>query len=381
MGKVVFTCIMALICRADARAQFAVEVENPTEMQRQEVVEADAAGLPSSFVVRNVMGQEVGYQLSHDGKLLLDVAVQPFGKAVYTIEEGVPSKPKWFVCGNKYAIRKDDIAWENDRGAYRLYGPALQQTGERSFGIDVWVKNTPELVVERRYLADYYGNIQEDSLYKAGLAREARNVDLATSFHLDRGDGMDCYAVGASLGCGAPALMVGDSIVFPYCYHDYQILDNGPLRFKVQLDYGHEHRVVSLDKGSNFNKMTVWYDQLPKERPVSLVSGVVLHGGNQVELGGDYVQYADPTDHQAHQSQVYVAVLFPAGVAETRVIKGEHDHAVGVVRDYNGAPYTYYFGSAWSQYDVRTQAEWQLRISEYLHARRHPLTVKIKKTT
>ena len=67
--------------------------------------------------------------------------------------------------------------------------------------------------------------------------------------------------------------MVGKNQVLPYCYKDYRILDNGPLRFTVELTYSPstvgdmknvvEHRIISLDKGRNFNKMTVWYDGLP----------------------------------------------------------------------------------------------------------------------
>ncbi|HWI56372.1 MAG TPA: glycoside hydrolase family 88 protein, partial [Bacillota bacterium] len=38
--------------------------------------------------------------------------------------------------------RKDDFAWENDRVAFRIYGPALEATGEISSGIDIWCKRT-----------------------------------------------------------------------------------------------------------------------------------------------------------------------------------------------------------------------------------------------
>ncbi len=31
--------------------------------------------------------------------------------------------------------------------------------------------------------------------------------------------------------------MVGKNQVLPYCYKDYRILDNGPLRFTVELTY------------------------------------------------------------------------------------------------------------------------------------------------
>ena len=130
-------------------------VSNPSNNQRQELVEADheticqQLGIESGepFMVKNAFGQEMTYQKTYDGKLLLDVSVQPHSQASFTITKGEPSVFKSYVKGKVYPERADDITWENDRGIYRVYGPALQRSGERSFGIDVWVKNTPELVV------------------------------------------------------------------------------------------------------------------------------------------------------------------------------------------------------------------------------------------
>ena len=45
-----------------------------------------------------------------------------------------------FAYGTFMPQRKDDFAWENDRIAFRVYGPSLERTGEISSGIDVWCK-------------------------------------------------------------------------------------------------------------------------------------------------------------------------------------------------------------------------------------------------
>ena len=352
---------------------------NESDQQRQEVVEVDCQAVckqldiitNEQLVIENAAGQEVTYQKTYDGKLLLYVSLHPHGKAVYTVCKGKPTAFKPYVRGKMYAIRKDDLAWENDLGIYRVYGPALQKTGERSFGTDVWVKNTPDLVLEDRYQKDHRGNIIEDSLRMAGQKVALDDIDRSTSFHLDHGNGMDAYGVGPSLGCGAPALLKDGKLVFPYCYQTYQIHDNGPLRFTVELTYGTtddgvtEHRIISLDRGSHFNRTTVWYDGIKK--PTTLASGIVLHGGDNLVLGKNYVQYADPTDNPTlHQSQVYVAVLFPDSVSKTFMLEGELNHAIGIVDNYQGTPYTYYFGSAWSWYDIRSQAQWQLTIDEFM---------------
>ena len=135
--------LAGLFCPMSATGQqVCLNVANPTANQRQEVVEADlhaicqSLGLQTSdsLVVRNALGQQMTYQKSYNGKLLLYVSIQPKGKVTYTISKGQPSPFIPQVYGRVYPERLDDLTWENDRGIYRMYGPALQRTGERSFG-------------------------------------------------------------------------------------------------------------------------------------------------------------------------------------------------------------------------------------------------------
>ena len=355
-----------------APRQMTVEVKNPSGIQRQQVVELSAADIfkrlgisgGRQFVVKNAIGNEIPSQLTHDGKILVDVAVAPSSAATITIVTGQPQSYVNTCYGRMYPERVDDIAWENDRGAYRCYGPALQRSGEDAYGNDVWVKNTPDLVVENRYHDELVNKL---------------------SYHVDRGYGLDCYKVGPTLGCGTPAIVNGDDIRFPYCWTSYELLDNGPLRFTVRLDYGvnGEHRILSLDKGSNFNKMTVWYDGITA--PVDVASGVVIHTEDteSVVLGKDFVQYADPTDNPKNQNfQIYVAAIFPDGVDVTRKVmyknpvRGNAGHALGVKKGLQpNEKYTYYIGSSWSKYDCRNQKEWQMRIDTFKSALTQPLEI------
>ena len=392
MNGLLFTIVLLVALATGANAQqTTLAVTNPTDYQRQEVVEADLQAVYNrlglnageTFVIKNGFGQEQAYQISYDGKLLMYVSVQPHSKAVFTIEKGQPAAMKSYVYGRLFPERADDMAWENDRGIYRMYGPALQRSGEKSFGTDVWTKSTPELVLEKRYKMHLWGVGQRDSLKRAGKPKEANEIYLATSFHHDHGEGMDVYSVGPSLGCGAPALMKNGELVYPYCFKDYKILDNGPLRFTVELTYhpnkdgATEHRLVSLDRGSHYNKITVWYDGMKQK--TGWATGVVLNGEGKLALGKDYVLYADPTDNpKVNQSQIYVGTLFPNGVDETTRLNGSKSHALGIVRHYNGKPYTYYFGSAWSSNDVKTMAEWQLLADNYLNNIKNPLITDIK---
>ena len=410
--------------------QATVVVNNPTDAQRQELVEvnisdvkAKLAGIApkkgEAYIVKNKRGQQIGSQITHDGKLLIDASIRPHGSATYYISIGKPYPQKVWTTGALYKMRKDDIAWENDRCAYRVYGPALQRTGERSFGTDIWTKNTPDTVVYERYVMDKQGNVDGDKVDEkvkseerrmknlSGAALEAQKakikalkaesyeIDVTTSFHLDHGNGLDPYRVGATLGLGAPSLMIGNQQFLPYCYKTYKILDNGPLRFTVELTYNPstigdmqnvvEHRIISLDKGSNFNKMTVWYDGLT--HPTDFATGFPIHEEDTETktFAKDYVSYADPTDNiEVNNSQVFVGVLFPNGIDNTyyQLFDKKHDgatgHALGLKRGLkNAEKYSYYFGAAWSKYDVRSYTEWQIRIKEFLEALKTPLQVKL----
>ena len=410
--------------------QATIVVNNPTDAQRQELVEvnisdvkAKLAGIApkkgEAYIVKNKRGQQIGSQITHDGKLLIDASIRPHGSATYYISIGKPYPQKVWTTGALYKMRKDDIAWENDRCAYRVYGPALQRTGERSFGTDIWAKNTPDTVVYERYVMDKQGNVDGDKVDEkvkseerkmknlSGAALEAQKakikalkaesyeIDVTTSFHLDHGNGLGPYRVGATLGLGAPSLMIGNQQFLPYCYKTYKILDNGPLRFTVELTYNPstigdmqnvvEHRIISLDKGSNFNKMTVWYEGLT--HPTDFATGFPIHEEDTETktFAKDYVSYADPTDNiEVNNSQVFVGVLFPNGIDNTyyQLFDKKHDgatgHALGLKRGLkNAEKYSYYFGAAWSKYDVRSYTEWQIRIKEFLEALKTPLQVKL----
>ena len=412
--------------------QATIVVNNPTSTPRTELISLSMNEVKAklgnatpkkgeTYIVKNKSGQQIGSQITHDGYLLIDASVRPNGSATYYVTIGKPYQQKVWTTGALYKIRKDDIAWENDRCAYRVYGPALQKTGECSFGTDVWVKNTPDTVVYERYVKDMNGNIKGDKIdakvralqkqekseknkaKAAALAKqikvlqaESNEVDILTSFHLDHGNGLDPYRVGATLGLGAPSLMVGKNQVLPYCYKDYKILDNGPLRFTVELTYNPstvgdmknvvEHRIISLDKGSNFNKMTVWYDGLT--HATDFATGFPIHEEDTESktFAKDYVSYADPTDNiEVNNSQVFVGVLFPEGIDNTyyQLFDKKHDgatgQALGLKRGLkNQEKYSYYFGAAWSKYDVKNYAEWQIRIKEYLDALKTPLGVEVK---
>lgn len=396
------------LCGCNHPQSVTITVANPLDAERTgEMIEVPAAqvfqslNLPDTahLIVCNGQAQEIPYQLTHDGKLIFPVSVAAQGNATYTIRQGTPIPADTVVYGRQYPERLDDIAWENDRAAYRAYGPALQKTGERAYGYDVFTKNTDRLVVEDRYALelDSASWAQINALRKAGKQKEADELVSRISYHVDHGNGMDCYAVGPTLGGGTSALMPDSVIVYPYCYKEYEILDNGPLRFTLRLTFNPltigndtnvvETRIIQLDKGSQLNKTTVTYSNLTQ--PVPVAGGIVLHAANAEGYAHNaqegYIAYADPTtEPQSDNGTVYVGAVFPDTAVQTKVQlfdKPAGDaigHVLGICTYQPDAAFTYYWGSGWSKYGFDTDETWTEYLKTYARQVRHPLQVTVK---
>lgn len=208
---------------------------------------------------------------------------------------------------------------------------------------------------------------------------------------------MDCYAVGPTLGGGTAALMPDSAIVYPYCYKDYEILDNGPLRFTVKLVFNPlvvkndsnviETRIIQLDKGSQLNKTTVTYDYLTQATPVA--AGLVLHAANPkgyaYDASAGYISYADPTtEPNSDNGIVYVGAVFPETVQTCvqlfdKPVGDALGHVLGICDYESGNEFVYYWGSGWSKYGFSKADDWNKYLKDYAQKVRNPLTVTIQK--
>lgn len=401
--------LLALLaaCGPKPSTDFTITVTNDLTFDREEMVEVPISEVAKKvqlideeqYIILDAEGNQVPYQITHDDNLLFPATVKANDKAVYTVAVGEPIEVEALVYGRHYPERVDDIAWENDRTAYRAYGPALQAKGERAFGYDAWVKRVPGLVVEQRYANELNPDTQAEiaRLRKERKHDEANELYHSVSYHVDHGNGLDCYKVGPTLGCGTAALLNGDAIVYPYCWKEYEILENGPLRFTVQLTYNPfvmgkdsvvETRTISLSKGSQLNKTVVSYQGLQKATPVA--TGLVIHPENPTAyaLEGDkgYIAYADLTDNVNNDNGViYVGAVMPEKVTEAKAAmfsdkeakeRGASGHVLAVSNYKPGAEYTYYWGSGWSKYGFDTMADWTTYLDRYAQSVRNPLKVE-----
>ena len=399
----------ALFCFAcnDSRT-VTVTVTNPLAMERSnEMVEVsmetvtDRLGLADTaqIVVLNADGQQVPYQITYDGKVIFPAAIAAGGTATYTIQTGTPEAFDVKACGRCYPERMDDMAWENDLVAFRAYGPALQAKGERGFGYDLFTKyNTTEPILEAMYAKE----LDKETLAKIAELKKtdpkaAAELSRERSYHIDHGYGMNCYAVGPTLGAGVAALMVNDTIIYPWCYKNQEILDNGPLRFTVKLEFTPltvkgdstvvETRLITLDAGSHLNKTAVSYSNLKETLPI--VAGIVLHepdGAVVANAANGYITYVDPTTGPDN-GKIFMGAAVPAVVKDAKTVlfsekeKKERNNADGhvlAVSDYEpGSEYVYYWGFAWDKADIKTADAWNRYMADFAQKVRNPLTVKV----
>ena len=385
-----------------------VTVTNPLAMERSnEMVEVsmetitNRLGLADTaqIVVLDADGQQVPYQITYDGKVIFPATIAANGAATYTIQTGTPEAFDVKACGKCYPERMDDMAWENDLVAFRAYGPALQAKGERGFGYDLFTKyNTTEPILEAMYAKELNKETRAKiAELKKTDPKAAAELSRERSYHIDHGYGMDCYAVGPTLGAGVAALMVNDSIIYPWCYKNQEILDNGPLRFTVKLEVTPltvkgdstvvETRLITLDAGSHLNRTAVSYSNLKETLPI--VAGIVLHepdGAVVADAANGYITYVDPTTGPDN-GKIFMGAAVPTVVKDAKTVlfseqeKKERNNADGhvlAVSDYEpGSEYVYYWGFAWDKADIKTSDAWNRYMADFAQKVRNPLTIKV----
>jgi hypothetical protein len=409
MKKIFNLCLVVFaLCSCSEGVATTVKVSNTSLYARvDEIAEVSLNDVSNKlnlrkgdrFIIADSAGVETPYQITYDGKIIFPVNVAAQSEAIYAVKKGIPAQPVAKAYGRQYPERVDDIAWENDLVVFRTYGPALQATGEKAFGYDIWVKNTKELVAEARYEKELnpqtVAKIKELSQTDTHAANTLRRE---TSYHLDHGDGMDCYKVGPTLGGGTTALLTGDRIVYPYCYSSYEILDNGPLRFTLKLVYNPstvnenenvvETRIITLDAGSCLNKTVVNYAGL--NGTLSVATGIVLHeGGNEVfsDAENGFMTYVDPTeDLNNDNGKIFIGAVFPEQVNEIRSVlfspdekkeRGAEGHLLAISDYVGGSNYTCYWGGTWSKADIKDSDAWNRYVWEFAEKVRKPCLVSL----
>ncbi len=376
-----------------------VTVSNPTAHDRCDVVELSADAVFSAlgiaggrqFLVLDGDNVERPYQLTHDGKVLFQAFVAPMKTATFTLKRGEPRAARLDCNGRIYPDREDDLTWENDKCAWRMYGPKMHNKGVSGF--DTFAKNVTYPVQDALYNSELTSYAVNARLKKVGRGSEWAQLhrDVYT-YHRDRGQGMDAYTVGTTLGAGAPALIDGGNLIMPDVYEKAEIIENGPLRFCVRLQMYEQHgiretRTFTQDKGTHLARVEVAYSGAAAGTPVA--SGIVVHKSQPtayaINKKAGYIAYSDALDTpQGQNGQLFIGCYYPEKMKALKYQPlpeekaGGIGHVLGITTLAADKPFTYYTGSAWSKYDVPTMAVWEQLLQHYADNIKNPLKVEIR---
>jgi len=222
--------------------------------------------------------------------LLFQPKVPAKSSTVYTIVRSsmaeLPERKE--ICYSRFVPeRTDDYAWENDKVAFRVFGPTAQKMfedgvegGTLSSGVDCWLKRVEYPIINKWY---------------------KKHADGTGTYHEDTGEGLDNFHVGISRGCGGIAFKKDSTYYISKNFTSYKILTNGPIRTSFYLEYKDwdangtmikESRVISLDLGNNLSKFEVTIEGVDQ-----ISAGLTLHekDGKVTENSDDnWVSYWEP---------------------------------------------------------------------------------------
>jgi pectinesterase len=362
-----------------------LEVKNSLDIARPEVVlelpltevlRRTEIGKPENIRVSDIsMGGDLPTQLYSsigDGPadtLLVLVSVgsrQTIRLRVHEAEHTPLTKP--LVFGRPVPERMDDFAWENDKVAFRVYGPALQATGEISSGIDVWSKRVPDLIINDWYARDAEGT---------------RTKNPALSYHEDNGQGMDGYKVGPSRGCGGTGIFLDGKLLASLNYTSVRIIAAGPIRFSFELKYApwkagnediNESKRITLDAGSHLNRIEstmAWSSNAERD----FATGLALHAGSQVSVaaGGRIVSVWESTS-EAQAGMDATGIVWASGPVARRAEANGNTLLVTPARP--GKAISYFAGQGWSEGDMPNRSAWNTYLQNFLLQQLHPLEIK-----
>jgi pectinesterase len=361
-------------------ARTSVKVENTLDLRR----ENETISLPWAAVQKAVPGaqpdrirvddsdmHELSTQLvdnDGDGKpdeLLFQASFDPKSSRIFLLEAAQSSlKPVAHVFV-RHDDPRDDMAWESDRIAFRIYGEGLKKTSSAmsSSGIDVWNKSTRNLIVEKWY---------------------AKGHD---SYHIDTGEGADFYDVGETLGNGGEAIWQNDTIYRADNFKAWKIIANGPIRAIFELRYDpwnaggrniSETKRFSIDGGSNmYREESVFHSSDGKDIPY--VIGEVKRPGMRGIMDRDLkwawlTGWGPVPKKDGGHGEMGTAVMLPAN--RLTDWKEAFNHYLALTHAKSDERVVHYIGAGWTDSgDFPTPQSWWTYLDSFAKRLATPLVV------
>ncbi|WP_295190538.1 glycoside hydrolase family 88 protein [uncultured Brevundimonas sp.] len=242
--------------------------------------------------------------------------------------------------------RLDDLLWENDRVAHRIYGPTLEaREAPSGSGIDVWAKRVRYPFMDRQLKFPNY--------------------------HVDRGEGLDYYDVGRGRGAGGLGIWYDNKLWTSRNFSTYQIDKTGGDEARFSVTYRpwpvdvvrtvSETREFSLPLGSNFTRMTSTLTS-NSDAPLIVAIGISKRSNDNErgfvtrDAAHGRLMFWEP-ENPEHGSLGIALAVDPATVEG---FTEDADNYLILVRVTPGQSFTYYMGSAWDRgLDFATRSAWE----------------------
>jgi pectinesterase len=384
IGLALVACALGAVTGMAQPTAFAVRVTNTLAIARPDetigVKWSDVRGqlpnaAPGSVRVRSSAGDEVVSQVvDNDGDGTMDELIfqASFGAGEakrFVIERGTPgfAPPKL----RAYAVHedpRDDVAWESDRIAYRIYGQGLWKVDSlNSSGVDIWVKRVRDPIVDKWY---------------------AKGHD---EYHHDNGEGADFFDVGQSLGAGGTGIWRGDKLYRAYNFKTWRVITPGPVRAIFELQYQpwdaaglrvSETKRVSLDAGHNLNHVVSIFKTDNASVEIPWVTGIVKRAGvvgseSKAKSWAWLAEWGPVLPKDGGHGDLGIAVMLPRDAVVDW--KETNDHYMALSHAKSGEPLSYYIGAGWTAsgdfHDVR---DWWAYLDQQAQRIATPLAVTIE---
>ena len=271
------------------------------------------------------------------------------------------------LVDGRFVLPREDYAWENDRIAFRMYGPAMAKDVKN--GIDVWTKRVRHLIVEKWYKESEGSPPGKDT------------------YHMDRGEGADFFSVGKSLGAGSSAIWRHGRVFQPGVFSSYKTVAPGPLRVSFELSYDSldvqgtvykEVMRITLDAGQNLNRIEVTYVGPVKNEGMEFACGLVKRKNTSVfrnEQKCWTALWGPTTDDTATGSLGTALVLSPSAY---KAMAEDDDQYLMVGKTRSGKTATYYAGAGWTRSgDFASAEDWNRYVERFAQRIRSPLAIRI----
>ncbi|NER17844.1 DUF4861 family protein [Spongiivirga citrea] len=373
-------------CKEKAPKELSIVVKNELAIDRAfetiELTNSQLSSLSSSFykVIDDQTGAEQITQhidKDEDGKtdvLLFQPSVSAKSQKVYTIIPTTKAEidSTNIRCYSRFVPeRTDDYAWENNRVAFRTYGPTAQKMKEEgvpggtlSSGMDAWLKRVEYPIINKWY-----------EKYTSG----------AGTYHEDTGEGLDNFHVGVSRGVGGTAVKVDTVYFISKNFVSYKTITNGPIRTSFILEYGTwnagelqltETKHISLDYGQNLSRHTV-----NMKGADTLSVGITLHkkdGAITTNEKAGWMSYWESFDDSA-LGQGFVVKGDSCLIGFDKYITDQKDQSnLYAHLRLNDNSITYYAGFGWRKSgQFNNKEEWEAYLNQFSECLKNPLIVTI----